>query len=68
MPTTQPIKKTGTAGHDVQVLVDRASAWLSSSTGKQALSENVTKTVESTHRLREAQRIDPKALQEPITV
>ena len=67
MSTTQKVSKQSTA-QEVAGFVQKATQWLSSAQGQTALSETVRKTVETADRLRNAQRVDPKALQEPITV
>ena len=67
MPTTQLTAKQSTA-QEVDGFVRKASQWLSSSQGQTALTETVRKTVETVDRLRNAQRVDPKALREPITL
>ncbi|HVS72225.1 MAG TPA: hypothetical protein VHQ47_13295 [Phycisphaerae bacterium] len=53
---------------EVAAFVLKATQWLSSAQGQTALTETVRKTVETADRLRDAQRVDPKAMQEPITV
>ena len=49
-------------------LAKKATKWLSSPAGKAALTEAVRKSMETIERLRSAQRVDPKTLQEPVTI
>ncbi len=67
MSTSQALTKQTTA-REVAGLVQKAVQLLSSAQGQSALKETVRRTVETADRLRSAQRVDPKALQEPITV
>ena len=53
---------------EIDGVIQKASQWLTSAQGQQALTETVRRTVETIDRLRDAQRVDPKALQEPITI
>jgi len=52
----------------VAALIRRANQRLASEEGQIALAATVRKTAEMVAQLREAQRVDPKTMLEPITV
>ena len=64
MPTVK-----GAPGRDAaKSLAEKTRQWVSSEQGRTMLSETVRQAIEATDRLRDAQRVDPKTLQEPITL
>ena len=65
MPTPKGTESRDTAKTS---LPEQVRQWISSTEGQAKLSEAVKQAVEVTNRLREAQRIDPKMLHEPMTL
>jgi hypothetical protein len=65
-----PVNTNKTQGTAVEItqLVHQAAQWFASPQGQQVLTETVRKSVETTEKLRDAQRVDPKSLHEPITL
>jgi hypothetical protein len=51
----------------IRSLTEKARQWALSQEGRDALSKTVQEAVSLTKRIQDAQRVDPKVLQEPIT-
>jgi len=47
---------------------DQIAEWLKSSDGRRTVQESITRSAEAVKQLNEARSIDPKLLQEPITL
>jgi hypothetical protein len=53
---------------DVTRLVDHARRWVASEEGRRQIEASQKSAMETTERLQEARRVDPKALREPMVL
>lgn len=52
---------------DVAQVVKRAQEWVASPEGQRKIKDSEKSALEMTERLREARRVDPKILRDPMT-